>query len=195
MAQKHQMPQVIHNPRKSLEQTLKAIRSLSRLWPIRMLSDENFVRKAAWTSRRVVVTPFKSSSVTPLHLNSNRRQCCQTALQTRLWYIINVLLADKIKATIEAATAIWCNNAQTTAQLVPAVAMLQTVKALFNLPQIPIETEPLLMPKYTLKSIMFQNDSHQTFLLTWCCNPEPFLWALRTCRIQRYSQNRWHWRA
>jgi len=49
--------------------SFKALKSLSRLWPTRMVLSENIVRSVACTSKIVVVTSFISSSVIPENLN------------------------------------------------------------------------------------------------------------------------------
>lgn len=48
--------------------TFRASRSLSRLCPMRMVSALNMLSSTAWTSRRLMVTFSKSSSVTPENL-------------------------------------------------------------------------------------------------------------------------------
>jgi len=48
--------------------TLRAMKSLSRLWPIKMVRSLNMLRRAAWTSRSVVLTPCICCFVMPLNL-------------------------------------------------------------------------------------------------------------------------------
>ena len=48
--------------------TFSALRSLSKLWPMRMVLAENMERRTACTSRMLVVTPSRSDSVMPLNL-------------------------------------------------------------------------------------------------------------------------------
>ena len=48
--------------------TLRAMRSLSRLWPIRMVLSEKRLSNTAWTSVSVVSTSVRSASFKPLNL-------------------------------------------------------------------------------------------------------------------------------
>lgn len=48
--------------------SLKALKSLSKLWPTSMVFSENIVNNVACTSNNVVVTSFISSSVIPENL-------------------------------------------------------------------------------------------------------------------------------
>lgn len=52
---------------------LRALKSLSRLWPTKIVLSENIVRRVACTSKRVVVTFFISSSVIPENLFSRKK--------------------------------------------------------------------------------------------------------------------------
>ena len=53
-----------------MNHTLSVTRSLSRLWPIRMVLSVKRLSRTAWTSRRVVSTPTKSFYVSPLNLQA-----------------------------------------------------------------------------------------------------------------------------
>ena len=50
--------------------TFSAFKSLSKLWPIRIVSLENFDKSTAWTSRSFVLTPNSCSLVIPLNLKT-----------------------------------------------------------------------------------------------------------------------------
>lgn len=52
--------------------TLRAKRSLSKLWPIRIDSALNMFSKTACTSLSLMVALSRSSSVTPENLNTHR---------------------------------------------------------------------------------------------------------------------------
>lgn len=48
--------------------TFSANKSLSKLWPIRIVSVLNILKRTAWTSRRVIDAFSRSASVTPENL-------------------------------------------------------------------------------------------------------------------------------
>lgn len=54
--------------------TFTAVRSLSRLCPIKIVLSVTKLKRTACTSRKDVVTSSKSSSVMPLNLITNRKR-------------------------------------------------------------------------------------------------------------------------